>query len=474
MIFPSILSGIAGLQAAGAVPGAPVVSAYAPDSMQFWLVVPFVLLLLLIATGPLLYQHFWERHYRSISLSLGAVVAAWYAVKVEGGPGMLEHTLEEYLSFITLISALFVVSGGIQISVGRLGSPSVNVLLLLAGAVLSNLVGTTGASILLIRPYLRINEGRLKAFHIVFFIFIVSNIGGALTPVGDPPLFLGFLRGVPFFWVIRNLWLPWLIALVVLCLVFAVLDTRAGKASGAVRPPSPEPPGIRGVRNIAWLGVVIFSVFLDPAVIRGFPDLRSLTGMPFGVRELVLVVVSVLAYRFADREALRENRFNFEPLMEVAFLFIGIFATMIPALQLIGTWSHVHAAELSVTRLFWGTGLLSGFLDNAPTYLNFMVGASGKFGVDTGSVEQVRQFASGLPSPVAGDADSRIYLMAVSLAAVFFGAMTYIGNAPNFMIRNIALQAGADTPGFVEYIVKYAIPILLPLFTLVWLLFFNW
>ena len=437
-----------------------------------WLVAPFIILLLMIATGPLLYPRFWEDHFRKVSISLGAIVVLYYAFLAEHGIPLLEHTLEEYLSFIALVSSLFVVAGGILIRIDRRGSPLLNVLLLFSGAVLSNLVGTTGASMLLIRPYLRINEGRLRAFHIVFFIFIVSNIGGALTPIGDPPLFLGFLRGVPFFWVLSHLWLPWLVSVVGLCLVFFLLDARAGnpvseeRRSGGIT--------LKGSRNFAFLILIIGSVFLDPAVIHGFPSLQRLFRLPFGIRELVMLLVAVVAFRSADKEALKGNEFNFEPIREVAFLFIGIFATMLPALQLIGAWAHGHAGEFSVTRFYWSTGLLSGVLDNAPTYLNFLAGAAGKFGLDAGNPDHVRLFAGGLPSPVPGDADSRLYLMAVSLASVFFGALTYIGNAPNFMVRNIASQAEADVPGFIEYVLKYSIPVLVPLFALIWFFMFNY
>jgi Na+/H+ antiporter NhaD/arsenite permease-like protein len=230
---------------------------------------------------------------------------------------------------------------------------------------------------------------------------------------------------------------------------------------------------IRGGRNFLYLGLLICSVFLDPAVIDGFPSLQQLFHLPFGIRELIMGSIAVAAYKTADREALKGNEFNFEPIKEVAFLFIGIFATMIPALQLIGAYAREHAGDFSVTRFYWFTGLLSGVLDNAPTYLNFLAGALGKFGLDAGSAADVRQFAQGVPSPVVGDASSQLYLLAISVASVFFGAMTYIGNAPNFMVRNIAEQTGADVPDFVTYVVRYSIPVLLPVFGALWFIMFN-
>ncbi|HHE08215.1 MAG TPA: citrate transporter, partial [Chlorobaculum parvum] len=294
-----------------------------------WVAAPFVLLLVMIATGPLFYPRFWENNYKLISLALGTAVALWYGFRMAHGTHLLVHTLEEYISFISLISALFVVAGGILIKIGRRGSPLVNGLLLFFGAILANVVGTTGASMLLIRPYLRINEGRLKAFHIVFFIFIVSNIGGGLTPIGDPPLFLGFLRGVPFFWVLGHLWLPWLLTVLALCVILMGLDFVSGKKDEAA---AGEPLlvakliELRGSRNFIYLALLILSVFLDPAVIHGFPSLQELFGVPFGIRELIMAGITIAAYKTSDTEALKGNEFNFEPIKEVGFLFIGIFA----------------------------------------------------------------------------------------------------------------------------------------------------
>ncbi len=439
-----------------------------------WLAAPFIILILMIAAGTLFSHRIWDKHYPKFSLALGALVAAYYGLAMDGGGHTLWQVLEEYLSFMALLTALFVSAGGIFIRIERRGGPIMNGALLLFGALFANLVGTTGASMLLIRPYMRINEGRIKPFHIVFFIFIVSNIGGALTPIGDPPLFLGFLKGVPFFWPLSKLWLPWLITIAALLLVFMVLDHRVGrgekialkKEGGAVR--------VVGARSFIFLALVIGAVFLDPSVIPGFPSLQDRLHLPFGIREVTLLSVAVLAYKSAVPEALKGNEFNFSPILEVAFLFIGIFFTMIPALELIAAYAAAHAAEFSVTRLYWMTGILSGLLDNAPTYLNFLAGAAGKFGVNIGLVSDMKAFAEGVTSPVPGDVTSTLYLMAISLASVFFGSMTYIGNAPNFMVRNIALQADVEVPGFIEYIWKYSVPLLLPCFILVWLLFFNY
>lgn len=438
-----------------------------------WLVIPFVLLLLMIATGPLFYHRFWEHNYPRVSLGLASFVAVYYGFMMDHGWHVLEHTLEEYLSFIALVSSLFVVSGGILIRIERRGTPLVNGMLLAFGAVLANLIGTTGASMLLIRPFMRMNAGRLKPFHVVFFIFIVSNIGGGLTPIGDPPLFLGFLKGVPFFWVISKVWLPWLLTVICLVSVFMLLDARAEKSEGAEKS-AERGISIIGKTNFVYLGIIIVSVFLDPAVISGFPSLQELFHLPLGIRELIMFGVAIAAYRTANPDALGGNEFNFEPIKEVAFLFVGIFATMIPALELIGAYAATHAAEFSVTTFYWMTGALSGVLDNAPTYLNFLAGALGKFGLEMTDPQHVIEFASGKASSIEGDVQSGVYLMAISIASVFFGAMTYIGNAPNFMVKNIAAQSGVNVPDFLEYVYKYSVPVLIPVFGVLWFLFFNY
>ncbi|ACF11797.1 conserved hypothetical protein [Chlorobaculum parvum NCIB 8327] len=459
------------------VPGGELYASAAPAAAHanlppVWLVSPFVVLLLMIATGPLFYHRFWERHYPKVTVVLGLIVAAYYWLFIHHGTHALSHALQEYISFIALVGSLFIVSGGILIKIDRPGTPVVNVLILIFGEIISNFIGTTGASMLLIRPYLRINEGRLKPFHIVFFIFVVSNIGGALTPIGDPPLFLGFLKGVPFFWVISKVFLPWFISLALLLLVFFILDSRVKESAKKIENASGG-ISVTGRRSFGYLLIVIISVFLDPAVIKGFPSLQQMFGVPFGIRELIMGAVSIVAYKTANQKALAGNEFNFEPIKEVAFLFIGIFMTMIPALALIEGYAATHAAELSLTRIYWLTGMLSGVLDNAPTYLNFLAGAMGKFGLNIGVVSDVALFAAGTDSPVTGDATSDLYLMAISVASVFFGAMTYLGNAPNFMIKNIAAQTEAEVPNFIEYVYKYSIPILVPIFILIWFLFFN-
>lgn len=456
-----------------------------------FLVIPFVLLLLMIATGPLFYPDHWHHHYPKYALGLGLLVAAYYAFVLGAGTPIV-HAVDEYISFIALLASLFIASGGILIRTDFAGTPRANSILLFVGAVISNVIGTTGASMLLIRPFMRLNRGRLKAYHIIFFIFVVSNVGGALTPIGDPPLFLGFLRGVPFFWTVTHVWYIWLPTLLILLGVFYVIDSRnkaesvregieeaggdpvPGEATDVRPVPTRARIHITGTKNFLWLAVVIAAVFLDPAVLPFVPDLRALVSvgafhLPFGIRELIMFAVCYFSYRFASREALTGNDFSFGPIREVAWLFVGIFLTMQPALELIRIFAQENAAVLNASTFYWGTGMLSGVLDNAPTYVSFLSAAMGKFGLNINAIEDVRAFAAVHES----DPQSWFFLQAISVAAVFFGAMTYIGNGPNFMVKAIADSVGVETPSFGGYIVKYALPILLPIYFVIWLVFYS-
>jgi Na+/H+ antiporter NhaD/arsenite permease-like protein len=436
---------------------------------EVWSVIPFVVLLLMIATGPLFYPHFWEKHYPKVAAVLAAVVGAYYICVLHDVHHPI-HAFAEYFSFISLLAALFVISGGIHIRVDKEGTPWVNTLLLIAGAVLANIIGTTGASMLLIRPFMRLNRDRIKVYHIVFFIFIVSNVGGSLTPIGDPPLFLGFLKGVPFQWTLLHIWPMWLFGVGSLAGIFYFYDKRNKtdftpemdrKYSGRIT--------IRGKQNIIWLAVVIGAVFIDPNVIP-LPSFLyiSYDGASISyLRELIMLTAAIVAYKTSDKEALALNKFNFEPIKEVAFLFIGIFATMMPALQLIGEWAQANPALITEHSLYWMAGSLSGVLDNAPTYLNFLSAAMGKLGYSMDDKQQVLDFAMGRPLP-----ESFRYLLAVSVSSVFFGACTYIGNAPNFMVKSIAEHSGIKMPSFTHYVLRYALPILIPVLVLTWLIFF--
>ena len=435
-----------------------------------WTVIPFAALLLMIATGPLFYEHFWHKHYPTVAVSLAVLVVAYYLFVIHNEHAPV-HALAEYMQFIALLSSLFIASGGILIKVDRKATPLVNAGILVIGAIISNLIGTTGASMLLIRPFIRLNKDRIRAYHIVFFIFLVSNIGGSLTPIGDPPLFLGFLRGVPFFWTFTHAIEEWLVATVVLTVIFYIIDRRNQAKADTEEDPDEEYTNkisLVGKRNFIWLAVVIAAVFIDPNKFDWVPGI-TYDGQQFSfVRELIMFTVAFLSFRLASKDALAGNEFSFEPIREVAFIFIGIFGTMMPALELVGTFAKSEAGAALITHntLYWGTGLLSGFLDNAPTYLNFLAAAMASLGADVGSQADVLAFADG------GYADSILDLTAISVAAVFFGAMTYIGNGPNFMVKSIAEQIGIKMPSFFGYILRYSIPFLLPVLVMIWLIFF--
>jgi len=433
-----------------------------------WSVVPFVVLLLMIATGPLFYAHFWHKYYPHVAFVLGLSVVSYYLFGIHSTDHVV-HSAFEYLSFISLLTALFVASGGILIQIDKKGTPLTNVILLIIGAALANIVGTTGASMLLIRPFMRLNKGRIKAYHVIFFIFMVSNVGGSLTPIGDPPLFLGFLKGVPFMWTVTHIWIYWIFGIGLLAVVFFFFDSRnkettEGNYTGKIK--------ITGAKNLIFLVITIIAVFIDPNVI----ELPSFLYLDYHghkmsyLRELIMLSTAFVAYKMSSKEALKGNDFNFEPILEVAFLFIGIFFTMMPALQLIAEFAKSPEGQAMITSdsLYWLTGSLSGVLDNAPTYMNFLSAGMGKVGLNVGQLNDVHTFVATTTVPTE---TSYGYLLAISVASVFFGAMTYIGNAPNFMVKAIAEQNGLEMPSFVAYIVKYSIPILLPILFLTWLFF---
>jgi Na+/H+ antiporter NhaD/arsenite permease-like protein len=317
--------------------------------------------------------------------------------------------------------------------------------------VLANLLGTTGASMLLIRPWIRMNKYRFTALHTVFFIFVVSNVGGCLTPIADPPLFLGYLKGIPFFWITARCFPAWLLACVLLLAVFFVLDRRNFlRAPLAVREKETahEEFRIEGRRNFIFLGVILAAVILTP---NSF----------VGVREAVLLAAAIASHRLTRREIYTANHFTFGPIKEVAWLFAGIFATMVPVLDYLA----LHAKSLGLTQplqFYWLAGALSSVLDNAPTYLAFLAVAFGIKGLSVDRPDEVYAFLDAHPA----------FVIAVSLGAVFFGAVTYIGNGPNLMVKAICDHAKVKTPSFFAYILRYSAPILLPVFAFVGWIFF--
>jgi Na+/H+ antiporter NhaD/arsenite permease-like protein len=427
-----------------------------------WAVLPFVGYLLLIATLPLFLGRLWEpnRNKLFLALVIGAPVIA-YLVGRPGGAELLADSGRDYVAFMALLAALFAISGGIYLKGSIAGSPGVNTAFLAVGAVLASLFGTTGASALLIRPLLRANQGRSRVTHlVVFFIFIVANAGGLLTPLGDPPLFLGFLRGVPFTWTLR-LAGPWLLVNGVLVGVFYLLDRRLARHSA---PPSigpAQPLRLEGGLNVVWLLGVLLTVFAIGSVgatVLPNPHLRSL------VQTLLMAGLAALSLATTPRWIHEANRFSWAPMVEVAVVFVGIFVTMVPALSFL----EERGASLGITRpwqFFWASGALSSVLDNAPTYLTFASLANGVADGGRGLLS-----ASHLGALAAHPSGARL-LAAVSCGSVLMGANTYIGNGPNFMVKAIAEQHHVRMPSFFGYTL-WSGAILLPLFLVVGLVFF--
>jgi Na+/H+ antiporter NhaD/arsenite permease-like protein len=412
---------------------------------------PFVLILLSIAVLPLVNRAWWAKYYPLVVLPLGFVIVVYYIFFL-GGAARMWISAHEYASFIILIGSLFVVSGGIHVGLVGAFTPWQNVLLLAVGSVLANVVGTTGASVILIRPYLRGNLWRFAPFHVAFFIFIVSNCGGALTPVGDPPLFLGYLHGVPFFWVIEHLWYKWLIAIVLLLAMFYALDARHFHRQPPLRQDIARMRDwltLDGKVNLFFLAIILGAVLLGACLPERFIWLRELA-------MLAAVVGSLVA---TPKDIHQRNDFNWHPIKEVAILFAAIFAAMVPALD----WLSMNASHIGLTTpggFYWATGATSSVLDNAPSYLNFLAAALGLDGFSINDKLHVLQWIE----------THGHMLRSISVSAVFFGAATYIGNGPNFMVKIICDRAGAKTPTFVEYIYKYSLPYLLPVLVLTYFL----
>lgn len=439
------------------------------DVLPLWSVIPFAGLLLSIALMPMVAGHWWHHNKNQLLVAVGwaSPVLAFllYCIGTDymhlghDASHALTHAVEEYVSFIALLGSLYVISGGILLRGDLEGKPAVNTAFLAVGAVLSNLIGTTGASMLLIRPVLRTNASRKHTWHIpLFFIFLVSNVGGALTPIGDPPLFLGYLRGVDFFWTVTHLWHIWVPVVAVLLAMFYVIDARMYAREEAKEKlqdmATIEPLGVEGNRNFFLLAGVIGAVLLLS------PDANVHDFRHYYAREIAMVALAGVSVFTTPRSIRQRNQFEYAPILEVASLFVGIFVAMIPATMLL----QAHGGALGVTKpwqYFWATGALSAFLDNAPTYVTFAAMACGVDPTCT-SAENLAPLATG---------ESAQILVAISLGSVFCGAGSYIGNGPNFMVRAIAEAAGYKMPSFFGY-VGYAAAFLGPVFalaTLIWL-----
>ncbi|MEI9427067.1 sodium:proton antiporter [Mesorhizobium sp. Cs1299R1N3] len=442
-------------------------------TMSLWWALPFAGLLLSIATGPLLFHHVWEHHYGKITALWAALVIVPLAVAF-GAPAATEAVLHalltEYMSFIVLLFALYTISGGILLAGNIHGTPLVNAGLLIVGALLASVIGTTGASMILIRPILRANDNRpFNAHVVIFFIFLVSNIGGSLTPLGDPPLFVGFLRGVDFFWTTTNLYRETLFVGVVVLAAFLAIDlTLHRREAGAPKIKDPTPDTkvrLRGLANLPLLAGVIGAILLSAAWKPGVSFLVFGVSLELQnlIRDAIILVLALLSLPLSYKSHREANGFNWGPIAEVAKLFAGIFTCIVPVVAILraghdGALAPLVALVTSAQgapndlAYFWLTGALSSFLDNAPTYLVFF------------------ELAGGDPQHLMTEFAST--LAAISAGAVFMGANTYIGNAPNFMVYAIARHRGVKMPGFFGYMLWSGL-VLIPTFLIAGFLFFG-
>lgn len=454
------------------------------QTLPIWSIVPFAGMLLSIAIFPLVRAEWWERHQLLVSLAWALVflVPFLFAYGAEVTAEQLaEVVIGDYIPFIVLLMGLYVVAGGIHVGGTIAGTTRNNVVILLIGSFLASWVGTTGAAMLLIRPLLRANLWRRHRAHVViFFIFLVANAGGCLTPLGDPPLFLGYLRGVPFFWTLEHIWPVLLVNVVLLIGLFVAVDRHFMRKEGRenyrqlellTRADDRVPIHLQGWHNLFFLLIIIVGVILNGLIPQLEAFIDAETGRTFGidvfgahigleyVAQISLICLAmILSWLTTSTDDRSRNNFEWAPIAEVARLFIGIFVTMIPALAIL----RAHGGSLGLDSplgFFWATGALSSFLDNSPTYVVFLTTA-GALGTD----------AAGAVVTTIGTVDPSI-LLAISAGAVFMGAVTYIGNAPNFMVKSIAEGAGVKMPSFFGYI-GWALAFLIPVFVVDSLLFF--
>ena len=454
--------------------------------LPLWTAIPFAGILLSIALGPLIAPHFWHHHFPKISAMWALLFAVpfliWNAREAFGE--ILHIYFLDYFPFIILLWGLFTVSGGIYVGGALRGKPQVNLVLLLIGTFLASLIGTTGAAMVLIRPLLRANEWRKNKVHLViFFIFLVANIGGSLTPLGDPPLFLGFLHGVPFFWVTTGILPHMLLTAGIVLAIFFGVDTFFYRKEDPANMPEPQPGEggikIEGLHNLLFLLGIMGAVIMSGSVKMMGVTIYSAGSHPVTVplqnwvKDVIIILMGVLSLKTTSKVLREKNGFSWFPIQEVAYLFAGIFMTIIPALAILkaggdGALAGLTNAVHGPLRFFWATGILSSFLDNAPTYLTFFNSALGAMGQPESMVAPMLGYAD----EAARNPEFIKDLAAISAGAVFMGAVTYIGNAPNFMVKAIAEETGIPMPSFFGYMLKWSLPVLMPVFVIVTLVFF--
>jgi Na+/H+ antiporter NhaD/arsenite permease-like protein len=429
------------------------------ENMPLWLLIPFVLMLLTIAIGPMLFNHWWENNRNKLIVSLVLGIPLSIILIIRGLKHELVHQiLFDYVPFIILLGSLFVITGGIHIKGDIQAKPSTNALFLAIGGILASFMGTTGAAMLLIRPVIATNSQRKFKIHtILFFIAIVANAGGMLTPLGDPPLFLLFLKGAPFGWFFTLVY-EWAFVLVVLLVIYIIVDSyyykKEDEANILLDKNNIKPIRIKGNINFIFLiGVILSVAFLNENYI---PQINHNPYLRF-IREGVMLLMAILSLAFTKRNIrYKQNNFSWAPIVEVAFLFLGIFITMTPALLYLKETADSFGLS-KASHFYYVTGALSSFLDNAPTAFLFHNLALEMVGLFPGA-----NLVANIPE---------ILLTAISLGAVFFGAMTYIGNGPNFMVKAIAEENKIKMPGFFGYMFKFSLIVLLPVYIITQLIF---
>jgi Na+/H+ antiporter NhaD/arsenite permease-like protein len=449
------------------------------EKLPLWSAIPFAGILLSIAILPLVAPTFWHHHFGKISAFWGLLLAIPYLIffKGQGFHDLLHILLIDYIPFIILLWGLYTAAGGIVVRGSLRGTPGVNLLILAIGTIIASWIGTTGAAMLLIRPLLRANQHRKTVMHsVVFFIFLVANIGGSLTPLGDPPLFLGFLHGVPFFWTTTHMFIPMCFVASILLILYFLIDTYFYRKEGFTEPPDDgekEPLKLDGLHNLLFLGGIVGGVLMSGSVKWSS---ISVLGVPVELqnwgRDGIIVAMGILSLITTKKAFRKANGFTWFPIMEVAKLFAGIFITIVPALAILqagekGAMGAMIKAMSEPWHFYWITGLLSSFLDNAPTYLTFFNTALGKLGCVE---QQVPGMLGYLGDHLVNSQFIRL-LTAISCGAVFMGANTYIGNAPNFMVKSIAEENKIKMPSFFGYMF-WSVGILVPLFVVVTFVFF--
>jgi len=446
--------------------------------LPLWTGLPFVGILLSIALLPLIAPAHWDEHYPKVSMFWAALFAIPFLLAFKGTAAreILHIYLVDYIPFIILLWGLFTVSGGILLR-GRLqGTPLMNTIFLAVGTALASWMGTTGASMLIIRPVLRANAARKRKKHVfIFLIFLVANIGGALTPLGDPPLFLGFLHGVPFSWTFIILPHMLLVSALLLILHYLIDSFHFRRESPeVVSQEKEEVLRLEGGLNVLFLAGILGAVLLSGVWSAGSFIVAGVELKTEGaVRDLIIILMGILSLRTTRKHVRRDNNFTWHPMIEVAYLFAGIFMTIVPVLAILragekGALAFLMDAVSQPVHYFWAAGGLSSFLDNAPTYLTFFNLALGRLQVPDASVNGI--LTGALSDPSGGQFAA--FLTAISAGAVFFGAITYIGNAPNFMVKSIAERHRVKMPSFFGYML-WSVGILIPLFALVTLVFFR-